>query len=660
MTEKTTDIAKESIHRILVVEDVPEDYELVLRQLRSSGIEFESVRIDAEDDLITTMQDFRPTLVLSDFALEGFDGLKALEIIRKQDSAVPFILVTGSLSEMMAFEAVKKGATDYVMKDRLERLPVVVTRALNDVSERGRLEKVREQAMAALRARQDDWDRQAARTIKILFLEDLDSDVALVRKELEKSGINFELYACDDEQSFREAIKQHEPDVLLADFQLPTFDGIKALQIRDELNDRLPFIFLSGIMGEELAIEAVKSGATDYVMKNSLFALPVAIKRAVAEVQERALRLEAERNLASSQINRIITDNTAAALFLLDEQQQCIFVNPSGEKMTQYSLRELAGVNFHDKLQFGDAIRKKNNGRNPAAQLGGEARDVFRVQDVLIRKDGHPVEVLYSASNIVTEGKVTGSVIECVDLSTEKAIERVSVTVQAINDELQTLSMVVSHELQEHVGKISSYLNLLSVRYMDRLGDDANEFLGICLQSAEVIKLMVDDLWTYARINKLDLEKQYVNCSKVMASTIEDFRVRIDELKATILYDKLPTIYSNERQISYLFRSLIDNSLKFHGKDPPNIKVSCTERDSMWIFTFDDNGIGIDPIHSRDVFKIFSRLNDKPGVSGTGMGLAICKKIVERNNGEIWFHNNPSGIGCTFSISMPSHVVTEK
>ena len=644
--------------RILVIEDEPTDYELVARQLKSAGLMFESQRVESFDELQSSLDQFQPDLILSDFSLQGFDGLAALDYVRRSHPDLPFILVTGTLTDVMAFEAVRKGATDYVLKDRLEKLVLTVARAVNERAEKKKLQAAQHKALTVLRKRQESMaDFALTQTLRIVLLEDNPADAALIDTELKKSGLNYETVSCDDEEQYRKALTTSKPHVILADFAVPTFDGIAALQLRDALCPDVPFIFLSGIMGEELAIEAVKSGATDYVMKHNLFALSLAVKRAVNEVHERNLRIEAEQVLQINDVTRTITNNMAAALFMLDEAGRCVFVNPMAEKLTQYTAAELRGQLLRDILHSTTA----NGSPLPAHECYLESpcahEKITAREEMAVRKDGTVANVLCSATSIKVRGIHTACVVELLDITNEKAMQQFNLNVTAMNEELQTLAQVVSHELQEHVGKIRSYLNLIAVRYQGQLGADADEFISICTNSADVIALMVDDIWTYARINKIDLQQEYVNAGIVVASVAEELRDRTERAGGSIVFGKLPVVFSNEKQLKYLFRSLLDNALKFHSEKPPRVTISAHESGSMWIFAVADNGIGIDPIHSKDVFKIFHRLDAKPNAGGTGMGLAICRKIVERNEGRIWFEGNDSG-GTTFYFALPSHVAS--
>lgn len=641
--------------RILFLEDEPTDYDLMTRKLRSNKIKFESICVDSEHDFEKQLLEFKPDLVLSDFSLPSYDGFKALEAIGNLAPEIPFILVTGTLNEARAFEAVKKGATDFVLKDNLERLPISVNRALNETREKRKLQQAQQHAVSFFRRRQQPTPlvELNSRPIKILLLEDEPSDVLLLQKQL-TGQIVYELEQADDEASYRAALKNADPDIIIADFALPTFSGLAALEIRDQMRPETPFIFLSGVIGEHVAIEAVKCGATDYVMKDNLYALPLAISRAVRETSERRLRLEAEKNLAFNQLSRIITDNTAAAVFLLNDEQKIQFANKSAEKLTNFTFSEMEGKSLHEVIHS----RRADGSEFPIHDCSlhrptARPHPLRTWDDIFVRKNGQLFNAIYSSTPIFNMGQYTGSVVELIDITNERETQQFSQSLLQINDELQQLAQVVSHELQEPVGKIRSYLGLLSTRYRDRLGADADNFIDICVMSAATISLMVDDLWTYARINKLDLGLSYVDTGKIAASAIEELRNKINATGATVMCDELPVVFGNDKQIAYLMRSLIDNALKFHGPQPPVVRITAREDGAKWIFCVKDNGVGIDKIYSKDVFRLFHRLNAKPGTSGTGMGLAICKKIVEREQGDIWFESSP-GQGCAFYFSLPS------
>lgn len=221
-------------------------------------------------------------------------------------------------------------------------------------------------------------------------------------------------------------------------------------------------------------------------------------------------------------------------------------------------------------------------------------------------------------------------------------------------EELQHLAYVVSHELQEPVGKIKSYLNLLAVRYTGRLGPDADEFIHTCVSSADAVSRMGDDLWTYARAFRPEPGNTATGADRVLATALDGLRQLIQETEAEVTSDALPAISMREDALAYLFQALIRNALQYcRVEERPRVHVSATRGDGTWTFSVRDNGRGFEKLFSRDIFRLFSRLGERPGTGGTGMGLAICKRIVEQHGGSIWADSQP-GVGSTFYFLIPT------
>jgi signal transduction histidine kinase len=222
---------------------------------------------------------------------------------------------------------------------------------------------------------------------------------------------------------------------------------------------------------------------------------------------------------------------------------------------------------------------------------------------------------------------------------------------QTIAD-LQNLAYVVSHELQDPIGRIKSYMNLLRVRYADKLGPDAGEFMQICSRSADRINRMVDDLWTYARVYRNDDNPSEVDTSPVVASAVEGLRGVMEESGGSVTVGPLPRVRISEKQISYVLCALIENALRYRSTAPPSVRVSAEREGERWVFCVEDNGIGIDSIFFKDIFRLFFRLKPEMAPEGTGMGLAIAKKIIEQNGGDMWVVSEVSR-GSKFFFSLP-------
>jgi signal transduction histidine kinase len=220
--------------------------------------------------------------------------------------------------------------------------------------------------------------------------------------------------------------------------------------------------------------------------------------------------------------------------------------------------------------------------------------------------------------------------------------------------DLQNLAYVVSHELQDPIGRIKSYMNLLRVRYADKLGPDAGEFMQICSKSADRINRMVDDLWTYARVYRIDASLPEVDCSSVVTSVVDGLHSVMEEVGGSVTYGPLPRVRIGEKQISYVFCALLENALRYRSAAPPHIHVSSEREGTRWVFCVADNGIGIDSIFFKDIFRLFFRLKPEMAPEGTGMGLSISKKIIEQNGGDMWVVSEV-GRGSKFLFSLPAH-----
>jgi signal transduction histidine kinase len=223
--------------------------------------------------------------------------------------------------------------------------------------------------------------------------------------------------------------------------------------------------------------------------------------------------------------------------------------------------------------------------------------------------------------------------------------------IAALQKELQALAHLTSHEMQDPVRTIKSYQRLLAVRYKNRLGEDADEFIEQCVRAAETIDRMVQDLWVYSSIGELQQEYTEVDTTRALGSALAQLAVKIQEHNAVIQHSTLPKVYAAEEQIIVLFRNLIDNAISF-GAGPVKVNISAQSTESEWLFSVEDNGPGIDPMNRSKIFSIFTRGNGKPSGDGSGMGLPICRRIVETLGGKMWVDANGAG-GATFFFSLP-------
>ena len=242
----------------------------------------------------------------------------------------------------------------------------------------------------------------------------------------------------------------------------------------------------------------------------------------------------------------------------------------------------------------------------------------------------------------------------------EQAQENLKQVVEELersNKELEQLAYVASHDLQEPLRMVASYVQLLQRRYKDKIDDDANDFIAYAVDGAKRMQGLINDLLSYSRVGSRGKDFDPIDCETVLDRVVCNLEASIKGSGAVVTHDSIPTVMADRSQIVQLFQNLIGNAIKYCNEDIPSIHISAKENGKDIIFSVNDNGIGIDPQYYERIFTIFQRLHGKEEYSGTGIGLAICKKIVKRHGGRIWLESQP-GKGATFYFTIPKKGVT--
>jgi signal transduction histidine kinase len=273
------------------------------------------------------------------------------------------------------------------------------------------------------------------------------------------------------------------------------------------------------------------------------------------------------------------------------------------------------------------------------------------------RQDGKRSTLMISSAPIKdVEGVITGAVTVAMDMTEHRAIEtelaRKNEDLFRSNRELQQFAYVASHDLKEPLRMVTTYVQLLDRRYRDQLDGQAREYIGFAVEGSKRMYALVDDLLTFSRVETSLQPFGHVAMDQVMITALKDLRGAIEASGATLSVDDLPEVHADYHQMVQLMENLIGNAIKFRRNDPPVVKISVAMVGMEWVFSVKDNGIGIDKDYSSKVFQMFQRLHPRETFPGTGIGLAICKKVVERHGGRIWFESEP-GVGSTFFFSLP-------
>jgi light-regulated signal transduction histidine kinase (bacteriophytochrome) len=260
---------------------------------------------------------------------------------------------------------------------------------------------------------------------------------------------------------------------------------------------------------------------------------------------------------------------------------------------------------------------------------------------VMLRdSEGNPLCMIASTRDI-TERK-----------QAEQALAEKTEDLQRSNEELERFAYVASHDFQEPLRMVSSYVQLLARRYQGRLDADADVFIGFAVDGAKRMQNLINDFLVYRRVDRRGEPQEPTDFETVCRKAKSSLQKLITESNATITHDPLPTVMADHAQMVQVFQNLIGNAIKFRGEAPPSLHISARKSRNEWVFAFRDNGMGIAKEFFERIFIIFQRLQLREEYPGTGMGLAICKRIMERHGGRVWVESEP-GRGATFYFTLP-------
>jgi PAS domain S-box-containing protein len=356
--------------------------------------------------------------------------------------------------------------------------------------------------------------------------------------------------------------------------------------------------------------------------------------------------LALRESMADTRKLAMVASRTSNAVIITCPNGKIEWVNDSFVSMTEYHLAEVLG-------------------RKPGSFLQGPKTDhetINLMRECLRDGRGFKTEILnYSKSGreywlaIDTQpirdsaGNITNFVAVESDITSSKLLVA---ELDRSNKELEQFAYVASHDLQEPLRIISSFAQLLARRYKNQLDADANDFIAFIVDGAVRMQTLINDLLAYSRVGTRGNEKRPVRLDDTLDRALANLRVAIDESHAEFTRDPLPTLMADASQITQLFQNLVGNALKYRAADPPRIHISAQQEGNEWLISIRDNGIGIDPLYLERIFVIFQRLHTREQYPGTGIGLAICQKIVERHGGRIWV-DSKQGQGSIFHFTLP-------
>jgi PAS domain S-box-containing protein len=342
-------------------------------------------------------------------------------------------------------------------------------------------------------------------------------------------------------------------------------------------------------------------------------------------------------------------------LIMSDRKGNIVLVNREAERMFGYSREELLGQSIEILVphRFRDHHSHYRTGfyEHPSARAMGGGRDLYA-----LRKNGteFPVEIGLNPVQAKEGLYVLSSVVDIsARKKAEEALRKAAEELKRSNEELEQFAYIASHDLQEPLRMVVGFLNLLEERYKPQLDENAAKYINFAVDGARRMSQLISDLLAYSRVEHIGPNILPVDLKNVLDSAKANLRNSIQESTAEITHDELPTVPGNPTQLTQLLQNLIGNAIKFRREGAsPKVHVGCSREGDHWLLTVRDNGIGVAPEYREKIFMIFQRLHGREKYPGTGIGLAICKKIVERHGGRIWIESKP-GEGSTFFFTLP-------
>jgi PAS domain S-box-containing protein len=347
---------------------------------------------------------------------------------------------------------------------------------------------------------------------------------------------------------------------------------------------------------------------------------------------------------------QVFADNTEAVA-VTDHCQRVLIVNQAFVDLTGYTAEAAQGLPVLALVAPGQEETMARIGA--AVDTGGH----FRGEVELLRQDGSPFPAWVNVAAVAGEaGEGQRLFVEFSDATdyrrAQDALAQRTEELKRSNAELEAFAYVASHDLQEPLRMVASYTQLLSRRYKGKLDADAEEFIGYAVDGATRMQTLINDLLAFSRVGTKGKPFAPTSLDTILQRVSVNLKLAIADAGAEIVADPLPTVSGDEVQLAQLFQNLIANAIKFRGEAPPRVAIRCEKGLEEWTFRFQDNGIGIAHEFFERIFIIFQRLHKRSDYPGTGIGLAICKKIVERHGGRIWVESEP-GHGTCFCFTLP-------
>ncbi|MGZ5282357.1 MAG: ATP-binding protein [Bacteroidia bacterium] len=343
-------------------------------------------------------------------------------------------------------------------------------------------------------------------------------------------------------------------------------------------------------------------------------------------------------------------------VFTVSNEKKITYVNPYAAMVLGVDKSEIDKFSLKELFPKEKDIDYYNQFVNGVIKPSFHGLHVESFYSTFRNKEGQEIAVLVTSDPIGDEYNIHGVLIVAHNITEMKRAEaRISEKnreLERSNAELETFAFVASHDMKEPLRMVSNYTQLLAHKYENKLDAEAKEFIHYAVDGVHRMQALINDLLNYARIGKTNLPEEPVDCNKLLQHVINTLDAEIKEKRATVYVKSMPVVNGVYTQLQQLFQNLIGNAIKFHSEKKPEVYIDAAENATEWLFSVRDNGIGIDEEYKEKVFVLFQRLHERSQYPGTGIGLSICRKIVELHSGNIWIESEP-GKGSVFYFTLP-------
>ena len=496
------------------------------------------------------------------------------------------------------------------------------------------------------------------------MIEDEARDAELAEHTLRQGGFDFSFKRVDTEEGFIREIDHFKPSVILSDHGLPAFDGFSALSLAQQKCPDVPFIFVTGSLGEEMAIKALKSGATDFVLKHHLSTLPPALHRALNQAEFHVQRKRAEEALlVSEERYRSLVELSPDALFV-QINDKIVFINTAGVKLLgAHRAKDIIGKSAAGFIHPDD--RKRIQAR--VRKLHEEHKPLRFVEHKIMRLDGESFDVEMGAAPLTFEGKPAAQVIlhditdrkraeeeiRRLNLELEQRVIERTAELEAANKELEAFSYSVSHDLRAPLRHIEGFVEILRATKAAGLDDEGQHHLLTIADSSRQMGKLIDDLLSFSRTARAELRTVKVSLDDLVKGVLHEMEPDTANREIEWIIHELPEIEGDPALLRQVFWNLISNALKYTRTRPSaRIEIGSTRTENDTIIYVRDNGVGFDPRYAQKLFGVFQRLHRASEFEGTGVGLANVRRIITRHGGRTWAEGDVDE-GATFFFSLP-------